>query len=197
MAKDNNNSESTTISSRIDIPAKNIIKRSNKSYRQILEKEAYSSINGDLNDLMFTPDEKLEEMKEDLSDLKRSLEDNKKDIEYFKKYINTLETRNESLTEKINEKEKRITEIKEAKEYLINIRDEYSDQIHYGIADAASEVENVLKHNAELRKKGPRARVKESEIKQICKKYKVSMDEVIDKVDSQYLDCLENYEKYI
>lgn len=195
--KDNINSESTTVSSRLDIVAKNIINRSAKSYRQILEKRAYTSIKEGLNDNMFVSDEEIEDMEQDLSDLKLLIKENNDDIEHYKNQIQIRMERNERLEKKFEELKEKLTEIKEDKEYLNKVREEYCNQIIYSIDDAVSEVESVLAHNAELRKNGPRARVKELDIKNICKKYKVSIKEVMPKVDHQYLDCLDNYEKYL
>lgn len=198
MAKDNNkNSIATTISSRLDILAKNIINRSGKTYREILEKNAYNSIKDGLDDITFISDEKIEKMEEELSDLRLLVKENNDDIENYTKQIQIRSKRNERLKIKIEELEENLKEVQDAKEYLYNVIENYSDQIVYSVDKAVAEVESVLRHNEELRNYGPRPRVQEKEIKTICKRHKVAMNEVIPKVDEQYLDCLENYEKYL
>lgn len=198
MAKDNNkNSIATTISSRLDILAKNIINRSGKTYREILEKNAYTSIKDGLDDITFISDEKIEKMEEELSDLRLLVKENNEDIEHYTKQIQIRSKRNERLEIKIEELEENLKEVQDAKEYLYNVIENYSDQIVYSVDKAVAEVESVLRHNDELRNYGPRPRVQEKEIKTICKKHKVAINEVIPKVDEQYLDCLENYEKYL
>jgi chromosome segregation ATPase len=197
MAKKNLDKEqSTTITTRIDLTAKTIINRSNKSYRKILEDDAYSSIGQDDVKINVVSYEELSELKEDISILKRTLENTIQDIEYYESKLEKAKETEKIITKQLNFKQSKLDKFTADMEDLEVIKAEYADKINYGISDAAAEIEEVLKHNYDLRKRGPRARVKESEIKKICLKYKVTIGEALKKVNPEYLDCMEKVNKY-
>ena len=197
MAKKNLDKEqSTTITTRIDLTAKTIINRSNKSYRKILEDDAYSSIGQDDVKINVVSYEELSELKEDISILKRTLENTIQDIEYYESKLEKAKETEKIITKQLNFKQSKLDKFTADMKDLEVIKAEYADKINYGISDAAAEIEEVLKHNYDLRKHGPRARVKESEIKKICLKYKVTIGEALKEVNPKYLDCMEKVNKY-
>ena len=195
--KTNKNDQSTTITTRIDIVAKNIINRGNKSYRQILEKDAYSSVTENKDEIIIHSNDEIKSITEDISQIDAMINHNNKEIEWARKIIEGCEKSNKSLKAHRSDKEKRLSEIQQDMDNLKQVVETYEDNISYGINDAVKKVEETLKHNHDLRQLAPRARVKESEIKRICQIYKVKVSEVISEVDPKYLDCMEGYQKYI
>ena len=172
MAKKNLDKEpSTTITTRIDLTAKTIINRSNKSYRQILENDAFSSIEQDDVKANVISQEELSELKDDISLLKRTLDNTVQDIADYESKLENAKEIKELVTKQLNIKQSKLDKITLAMEDLETIKNDYADQIHYGISDAAAEIQEVLKHNHDLRKLGPRARVKEEEIKKLISIY--------------------------
>lgn len=189
--------ESTTITTRIDVVAKNIIKRSERSYREILEDEAYSSISSQHDDIINASKKEMDELKDDISEISHTMDLNDSRIRKLQEDINKLKEHNKRLNKRLSSKQERLSEIQNGIQTLDQLVEDYEDNITYGITDAVTKVEETLKHNDDLRKLGPRARVKESEIKRICAEYKVTVEEVLSKVDSKYLDCMDGYQKYV
>lgn len=189
--------ESTTITTRIDIIAKDIINRSSQSYREILEKMAYSSINTNNEEFDVRSQKEIKELEEDISDLLYFKKQNDSKIQDLKDELKKLEDNNKRLDKSLSKKKTRLSIVKQNIENLEQVIQDYETNISYGIQDAVVKVEETLRHNHELRQHGPRARVKESEIKRICQEYKVTVSEVLPGIDPKYLDCMEGYQKYI
>lgn len=192
-----NKKPATSINTRIDVIAKTIINRSSKSYRQILENTAYSSISKENTQLIVISSEELKELKEDIIFIKANLAENNKDIAYLESKLERAKQLNNSLTKKLNTKQNKLNKINDSIQYLEDLKENYSEEITYGIANATKHIEKVLVHNYELRLNGPRARVKESEIKQICNKYKVTIQDVLNGIDPKYLECMDGFDKYL
>lgn len=189
--------ESTTITTRIDIVAKNIIKRSERSYRDILEKEAYSSISSQHDEIVLASEKEMNELEDDISDISHLIDQNDSIIRKLQEDITKLEEHNKRLNKRLSSKQEKLSKIQSSIQTLNQLVEDYEDNITYGINDAVAKVEETLKHNAKLREYGPRGRVKESEIKRICTEYKVTVGEVLSHVDPKYFDCMEGYQKYI
>ena len=196
--KRSDDEESTSITSRIDIVAKKIIKRSNLSYREVLEEAAYSSITEENKDELISKSKKeITNLEKDLTDLSYFKKQNVAKIQDLELELQKCQEMDKRFEKIISRKENRLTTLHENLEKLEEIITKYENTINYNVDDAVAKVEEVLKHNHELRERGPRARVKESDIKVICNDFKVTVKEVLPNIDPKYLDCMEGYQKYI
>ena len=189
--------ESTTITTRIDVVAKDIIKRSKRSYRDILEDTAYSSISDDNEELINTSKKEISDLEEDISEILYFKKQNDSELKKLHEQINKLEEQNKRLDKRLAKKQEKLSEANNNIQTINQLVEDYEENITYGIKDAVAKVEETLKHNYELRKRGPRARIKEAEIKRLCSEYKVTVEEVLPDIDPKYLDCMEGYQKYI
>lgn len=192
-----NNLKSTTITTRIDAIAKDIINREDKTYRQILEEEAYSLINkGNKNTNSYSGKD-ISHIKEDIKDIEFLINMNNKKLEHYKQELNNCKKIKKYLSKMLSKKKEILSKLQDNQKTRNNLMKTYSENIKYDINIAAESIEKVLKYNHDLRQKGPRSRVKESEIKSICRKYKVNMNEVMPLINQQYICCMEGYEKYM
>lgn len=192
-----NNLNSTTITTRIDSVAKDILNRENTTYRQILEETAYSLINNKKEEAISYSQKDISHLEEDIQDIEFLINSNNKKLEQYKQELNNCEKINKHLSKMLSKKKESLSKLQDNQKTRNNLREKYSENIKYDVNLAAEDIEKVLKHNHDLRQKGPRARVKESEIKSICRKYKVNMSDVMPLIDQQYIRCMEGYEKYV
>lgn len=189
--------ESTTITTRIDVIAKQIIKRDKRSYREILEEAAYSSISDNHDEIINASKKEAVELEDDISEIIYLQKQNESKILRLHEEIKKIEELNKRLDKRLTKKQDKLSEIQTNIQTLDQLVEDYEDNITYGIKDAILKVEETLRHNHELRQRGPRARIKEAEIKRICNEYKVTVEEVLPDIDPKYLDCMEGYQKYI
>lgn len=192
-----NNSNSTTITTRIDSIAKDILNRENTTYRQILEETAYSLINNKKDESVFCSQRDISQIEEEIHDIEFLITSNNKKLELYRQEIAGCEKINKHLSKMLSKKKESLSRLKDNQKNRNNLREKYSENIKYDVNSAAKNIERVLKHNHDLRQNGPRARVKESEIRSICRKYKVGMTDVMPLIDQQYICCMEGYEKYV
>lgn len=193
--------QSTKLSTRIDVDAKEIIDANNITSRSILEGYAYGCL-FDVNiaekaGVTFNLREEISSVKKDIDHLHAEEKHLNNEIEVLEAQLNRCKRSLNKNKDELSRKEEKLTSLESFKDTLKKNPVDLEEIRNERMKNAIEEVREILQSNEDKRNKGAFvAKVSEKKLNAICSRYKVKLHDVAEHLDSILIKGIENSEKY-
>ena len=193
--------QSTKISTRIDVDAKEIIDANNITSRSILEGYAYGCL-FDVNiaekaGVTFNLREEISSVKKDIDHLHAEEKHLNNEIEVLEAQLNRCKRSLNKNKDELSRKEEKLTSLESFKDTLKKNPVDLEAIRNERMKNAIEEIREILQSNEDKRNNGAFvAKVSEKKLNAICSKYKVKLRDVTEHLESILIKGIENSEKY-